>query len=263
MGPDRVEALRAVQEWSRRRPPSRRGLHLCTLLLCLVRRHRSNGEPEYRSAAGRDGHSHPCRMRLDVPGHPQQGDPHKPRVRDGLHGRAVTYGDWTRSNRARSSSARAACGLASVAIFMDNRRSTSAGLERASRPLLDAVSQHLQPEVAYIVGDCGATPSPRTRKQRPALADLPGVKHHFCGRHGPGLRVLDGRRCAAADPIADSWGPVLCSSATGRPKASNPLPERKIGTPPPLLRRSQRHVGCSRTRCTLDSAAPPRRCASR
>jgi acyl-CoA synthetase (AMP-forming)/AMP-acid ligase II len=196
--------------------------------------------------------------------------PQKPACLMASTGEVVTYAELdARSNRcAQLFRARGLGPGASVAIFMDNRREYFELAWGAQRSGLywTPVSQHLLPdEVAYILADCGAqvlVTSKALAHTAAALADhMPGVKHRFMvGGTAPGFESYE--QAVAAQPptpIADELegqDMLYSSGTTGRPKGiKNPLPERKIGTPPPLLQALAAGMfGCSRDTVYLSTA---------
>ena len=185
-------------------------------------------------------------------------------------GEVVTYAELdARSNRCaqlfRSLGLRPG---ASIALFMDNRPEYFEAAWGAQRSGLywTPVSQHLLPdEVAYIVGDCAAevvvTSKALAHTASALQGRIPGVKHRFMiGGTVPGYESYeDAVASQPATPIADELegqDMLYSSGTTGRPKGiKNPLPERKIGTPPPLLQALAAGMfGCSRDTVYLSTA---------
>jgi fatty-acyl-CoA synthase len=185
-------------------------------------------------------------------------------------GEAVRYAELdARSNRCAQLFRR--LGLrpgASVAIFMDNRREYFEVAWAAQRAGLywTPISQHLLPdEVAYIAADCGAeliVSSHALAQTAEGLRErLPGLKHRFMlGGTLPGFESYEDAVAAQpATPIADELegqDMLYSSGTTGRPKGiKNPLPERKIGTPPPLMQALAAGMfGCSPDTVYLSTA---------
>jgi long-chain acyl-CoA synthetase len=196
--------------------------------------------------------------------------PDKPAYVMGRSGEVVTYAQLdARSNRCaqlfRSLGLRPG---AAIAIFMDNRREYFEPAWGAQRSGLywTPVSQHLLPEeVEYIVGDCGAevfVTSKALADTAAALAGrMPGVRHRFMvGGTVPGFESYeDAVASQPPTPIGDELegqDMLYSSGTTGRPKGiKNPLPERRIGTPPPLLQALAAGMfGCSPETVYLSTA---------
>ena len=177
--------------------------------------------------------------------------PDKPAVVMGTSGAVVTYRELdARSNQCawlyRQLGLRPG---ASVAIFVENNPRFFDAVWGAQRSGLyyTPVSTHLTAsEIAYIAADCGAevfVASHQLREVAEQVADsLPKVHTRLMiGGTIPGYESFESALDAqTAEPIPDELegaDMLYSSGTTGRPKGiKHPLPEREIGTPPPLLK---------------------------
>jgi acyl-CoA synthetase (AMP-forming)/AMP-acid ligase II len=187
--------------------------------------------------------------------------PDKPAYIMATSGEAVTYAQLDeRSNRCARMLR--ACGLepgASIAILLENHPRFFDACWAAQRSGLyyTPIAKHLRAdEIEYIANDCGADvliTSYALRDTAAQLSDrMPAVRHRF---------MLDGtipgfdsfEEALAAQPPEplehelEGQDMLYSSGTTGRPKGiKNPLPDRAIGTPPPMLQAlAAGRFGCS------------------
>ena len=196
--------------------------------------------------------------------------PDKPAYVMATSGEVVTYAQLDRrSNRCAQLFRKLGLGPGdSVAILLENHPRFFEPCWAAQRSGLyyTPIAKHLlADEIEYIVDDCGAQvliTSFALRDTVSRLADrMPHVRDRFMiGGTIPGFASYEEAVAdMSAEPLADELegqDMLYSSGTTGRPKGiKNPLPDRAIGTPPPMLQAiAAGRFGCSRDTVYLSPA---------
>ena len=184
------------------------------------------------------------------PGEHAQKTPDKPAYIMGSSGEVVTYAQLDeRSNRcARLFHELGLRPGASVAILLDNDPRFFEPCWAAQRSGLyyTPIAKHLRSEeIEYIVNDCGAEVLITSHALRETVGELAGriprVRECFMmDGTVPGFSSYEEATATQRpEPLPnelEGQDMLYSSGTTGRPKGiKNPLPDRAIGTPPPML----------------------------